>query len=158
MKMLLRFVIMCLLALTIVRPATAASVDETLSYWNPVTGSCTSGRSCFIGFQVLPDFDFFSGFETTGVYNIEVLDPDGNQIHLGVPRTARLFADRWRLTGAVIPSSVTARFPWGTPVWLEVWVYVSGPRFETPDVRQFWVQLNPPPPEPCEGGYCEPKG
>jgi len=163
MKFMGKCIVGCLLALlsfASTRPATAATIDESLSYWSPVTGTCVTGSSCYLGFRIIPDFDYLDleGSESVGVFNVEVFGPDGERLWRGTPRPVRMFSDRWRMSGMALPGSATRWFPSGTPVWLEVVVHVSGYRFDTSDTRPFWVLFNPPPPPPCERDCGGPKG
>jgi hypothetical protein len=158
MKLPAVLVVLHILAITsFVAPScsSAASIDQSsgLSYVCSAGGTlqlCASGNMIHVGVPVLPDIDWNSGaLEKFAVLNLEVFDSLGNQLFLGIPRTIRfptvLPAGRRYLFSLPIPSQATQAIPLGQTTLLEVWIYTSGPRFDTGDAQQYFIGINEPP-------------
>lgn len=113
---------------------------------------CNSSETMVTGVRIVPDYDFITNStEQAAVMNIEVFDDQGTQLFIGTPKRVLLSRHQWvtlHRESMGIPASVTRNIPRSQLMWIEIWVYVAGPRFDTQDAHRVFVKINEKLPTP----------
>src|SRR3989344_8393213 len=125
--------------------------------------SCVSGRSIDFWIPVVGDYylsGMYNGYpqcvvEPTAATNVEARDEQDNMIFVGEPAGIKLEYGQATWVNVTVPASATRwRIPSDQQAVVKVRVRVTGAQFKKGDSREYWINLNNPPPLPCSGDFC----